>query len=68
MQDLAPEIGLLDPLHTQKNPLKRALKKIGIQECPVRNTLLSIFLNSKSIFSCNYISKTSLPTMWKKKL
>ena len=44
MQDLAPEIGLLDPLHTKKkNPLKRSLKKIGIQECPVRNTLLSIF-------------------------
>ena len=41
MQDLAPEIAFLDNLHKKPNiPHPRSLKKIGIRECPVRNTLL----------------------------
>ena len=42
MQDLAPEIAFLDTLHKKKQniPHTRSLKKIGIRECPVRNTLL----------------------------
>ena len=42
MQDLAPEIAFLDTLHYKNQNIfhTRSLKKIGIQECPVRNTLL----------------------------